>query len=120
MARLTPFLLAGLLLPLTACLNLEYDLSPISVPISAKPADSGVVTEPFTLTAKNILWAHGLFGQSSPDVAALLRTEAQGSSGIVGFRVEQRSGFHEWLVAHLTLTLVRMRTVVIEGERRIP
>lgn len=62
------------------------------------------------------LWAHGAFGHTPPDVAALLADEARGYDRVAGLRVEQRSGFHQWLVAHLSLTLVRMRTVVIEGQ----
>jgi hypothetical protein len=109
----------GLFLALAAagCVSLDYDLSTVPVPISAKPAapDAGEVV-PFTIEAMNVLWAHGAFGHHPPDVAALLAEEARGYDRIAGLRVEQRSGFHQWLVAHLSLTLVRMRTVVIEGQ----
>lgn len=99
------------------CVSLDYDLSSVAVPISAKPAEPGVgVVEPFTIEAKNVLWVHGLAGQSQPDVAELVAEKAQGYDRIAGFRVKQKSGFHHWLIAHLSLTLVRMRTVVIEGE----
>lgn len=66
--------------------------------------------EPFTIEAHNVLWVHGLFGHAPPDVAALV------ADRIAGFRVRQDSGFHDWLITHLSLTLVRRRTVVIEGQ----
>lgn len=99
------------------CVSLDYDLSAVAVPISAKPAEPGSgEIEPFTIEAKNVLWVYGLAGHSQPDVAELVAEKAQGYDRIAGFRVKQKSGFHHWLVAHLSLTLVRMRTVVIEGQ----
>ena len=112
-------LIAGLLLAAFACgcVSLDYDLSSVPVPISAKPAEPGAgEVEPFTIEGKNILWLDGLAGRSQPDVAALVAERAKGWDRIAGFRVTQKSGFHHWLVAHLSLTLVRMRTVVIEGQ----
>ena len=111
--------LAALLLALTgvACVSLDYDLSSIPMPVSAKPAEPGAgEIEPFTIEATNVLWVHGVFGRSSPDVTALLLQEAQGYDRIAGFRVKQESKFSHWLITHLSLTLIRMRTVVIEGQ----
>lgn len=98
------------------CASLDYDLSTVPLPISAKPADSSAAeVVPFTIEEKNILWVHGL-GRSQPDVAALVSEAAHGYDRIAGFRVTQGAAFHDWLVSHLSLTLVRMKSVVIEGQ----
>lgn len=106
-----------LALPGLACVSLDYDLSSIPIPVSAKPAepDAGEI-EPFTIEARNILWVHGLFGRSSPDVTALVLEKSRGYDSIAGFRVRQETNVHQWLLTHLSLTLVRMRTIVIEGQ----
>jgi len=106
-----------LALPGLACVSLDYDLSSIPIPVSAKPAepDAGEI-EPFTIEARNILWVHGLFGRSSPDVTALVLEKSKGYDSIAGFRVRQEMNGHQWLLAHFSLTLVRMRTIVIEGQ----
>ena len=114
MRRLTP-LLAPLLL--SACVSLEYDLGSVPVPISAKPAGADAAqVQAFEIEAKNILWVDGLAGRSQPDVAALLTEQAAGWDRIADLRVTQGATFHDWLIAHLSLTLVRMKTVVIEGQ----
>ncbi len=95
-------------------MSLDYDLSTVPVPVSAKPAKGPA--EPFEIEARRVLRAHGLFGRKTPDVAALLREESEGYDRVAGLRVCQESNFHQWLLTHLTLSLVRMRTVVIEGE----
>jgi len=100
-----------------ACVSLDYDLSSVEVPISAKPAAPGDgPAEPFRLEARNVLWFHGLFGHEQPDVAAMVERVARDGKRIAGFRVEQTSNVHQWLLTHLSLTLVRMRTVVVSGE----
>ena len=99
----------------SGCVSLDYDLSPVPLPIDAKPStDAGA--EDFRIEAKNVLWLHGLFGHEEPDVAALLSERAEGYDHVAGFRVRQTSNVHQWLLTHLSLTLVRMRTVVIEGQ----
>ena len=72
--------------------------------------------EPFRIEERSILWVHGLLGQSSPDVAALVAEAGRGYDRIAGFRVSVAGGFHDWLLTHLSGALVRMKTVVIEGE----
>jgi hypothetical protein len=105
------------LLPAPGCASLEYDLSGLTLPVSARPAEAGAAhVEPFTITEKNVLWLHGLFGRDPPDVAALLSERAAGFDRIADLRVSQGPGFHDWLVTHLTLSLVRMKTVTIEGQ----
>lgn len=113
-----PFALASLtlLLLLNACSSLEYDLAGLPFPVSAQPAADRVATEPFVLEDKSILWVHGLFGESNPDVAELLAEAGAGRHGIANFRVTRSGGFHDWLVVHLSLTLVRMKSVTIQGE----
>ena len=101
-----------------SCVSLDYDLATVPVPVSAKPAEVGGEVEPFRIEATNVLWVHGLFGHTPPppDVAELVAEKAQGWDRIAGFRVRQEGRFHQWLATHLSLTLVRMRTVVIEGQ----
>ena len=114
----TALFVALLLPPLgSACVSLDYDLSGVPVPISAKPETSDAVeVVPFRLEARNTLWVHGLAGHSEPDVAALVTEAAEGYDRIAGFRVSQGGNGHHWLLTHLSLTLVRMKRVVIEGQ----
>jgi hypothetical protein len=100
-----------------ACVTVEYDLSSVPLPISAKPAEPGSAEAvPFRIEARNVLWLDGLFGRRTPDVAALVAEAARGHDRITDFRVSQETNFHQWLLTHLTLSLVRMKTVVIRGE----
>ena len=109
---LLPIALAG-----AACVSLDYDLSGVPVPISAKPAEpSDGQVEPFEVEARNVLWFHGLFGHTQPDVAEMVSEAVPEGTRITGFRVQQKSNFHQWLLTHLSLTLVRMRKVVVTGE----
>ncbi len=101
----------------TGCVSLDYDLSSIPVPVSAKPAEPGQgEIEPFRIEVKNVLWLDGLFGHEPPDVAGLVTEKARGFDRIADFRVSQESSFHQWLLTHLSLTLVRMKTIVIRGQ----
>lgn len=118
-ARRLLALLATCLLALavSGCVSLDYDLSQISIPVDARPAPADArEVEPFRIEASNVLWVYGLFGHEQPDVAALLAERAEGYDRIAGFRVSQNSSFHQWLATHLSLTLFRMRKVVIEGQ----
>jgi hypothetical protein len=110
-----------LILPvlMTGCYSLEYDLSSIAIPISAKPDPTkGGTRSEFRIETKAIHWVHGLFGTSNPDVVALVQDISKGYDSISDFRVSVGGGFHDWLITHLSGTLVRMKTVVIEGEMR--
>ena len=101
----------------TACLSVDYDLSGVAMPISAKPAEPGAAeVVPFRVEARQVLWFDGLFGRSTPDVAELVREAGHGYDRLASFRVRQETNIHQWLLTHLTLSLVRMKTVVIEGE----
>ena len=101
----------------SACFSLDYDLSSIPIPLSASAADptQGEI-EPFRIEARNVLWMDGLFGHEQPDVAALVAEQARGCDAVANFRVSHETNFHQWLLTHLSLTLVRMKTVVISGE----
>jgi hypothetical protein len=99
------------------CVSLDYDLSSVPVPVSAKPPEPGQgETEAFRIEARNVLWMDGLFGHRQPDIAALVAERASGYDSIADFQVTQETNFHQWLLTHLSLTLVRMKTVVIRGE----
>jgi hypothetical protein len=99
------------------CVSLDYDLASVPVPVSAKPAEPGAGTvEPFRIEAHNVLWLDGLAGSSTPDVAELVIERARGYDRIANFKVGQETNVHQWLLTHLSLTLVRMKTVVIEGQ----
>jgi len=100
-----------------SCASLDYDLAGVPLPISAKPAEPGASSvEEFRIEEKNILWIHGLLGQSQPDVVELLNERAQGYDRIAGLRISQGPSFHDWLLTHLSLSLIRMKNVVIEGQ----
>ena len=107
----------ALALQAASCVALDYDLSSVPVPVSAKPAEPGQGEGvPFRIEARNLLWFDGLFGRRTPDVGLLVSEQARGYDRIANFRVSQESSFHQWLLTHLTLTLVRMKTVVIQGQ----
>lgn len=109
-------LAAALLVLCSACGSLKYDLSGLDFPLRAGPAPAGTETRPFALESKSILWVHGLAGHQQPDVAAKLRELNPGPGGIANLRVSQGASFHDWLLTHLSLTLLRMKTVRIEGD----
>lgn len=102
---------------LASCVSLDYDLTEVALPISAKPEpEGGGEVLPFRIERKNVLWIHGLAGQSEPDVSELVNEAAAGYDRIAGFRGSQVSSGHGWFITHLSLTLVRMKGVVIEGQ----
>jgi hypothetical protein len=105
------------LLALGACSSLRYDLGSVPFPVSASPAAAGVATEPFSVTGKSVLWAHGLLGEDQADVAQLVRDACGPCSGVANFRATAGAGFHDWLITHLTLGLVRMKTVSVSGDK---
>lgn len=109
-----PFALA---LATAACSSLRYDLADVPFPVSAQPAPAGAPAEPFTVTGKSVLWAHGLFGEDQPDVGALLQEACGPCAGVANFRASAGAGFHDWLLTHLTLGLVRIKTVTVSGDK---
>ena len=109
---------AAALILLAGCTTLHYDLASVPFPVSASPADPKAgVAEPFTTTGKSVLWVHGLLGENQADVAALLREACGSCVGVAEFRATAAATFHDWLVTHLTLGLVRMKTITVTGQR---
>ena len=102
---------------LAGCTSLHYDLASVPFPVSASPAPANAVAEPFTATGKYVLWVHGLCGEDKTDVAVLLREACPSCEGVADFRAAAATSFHDWLVTHLTLGFVRMKTITITGRR---
>jgi hypothetical protein len=103
---------------LTGCSNFSYDLASVPFPVSASPVTTaGLTHEPFELQAKDVLWVHGLLGESQPDVARMVQEGCGGCVGIANFRVSVAGSFHDWLLTHLTLGFIRPKTVTIRGEK---
>lgn len=107
------------LVALTAsCSSFAYDLASVPFPVSASPAtDPQLVREPFELSGKDVIWCHQLFGEAVPDVAAMVTAHGGDCVGVANFRVSVAGTFHDWLLTHLTLGFVRMKTVTVRGER---
>jgi hypothetical protein len=117
-ARMPKVILAAAATGLLAgCTSLHYDLASVPFPVSASPAPANAAAEPFTATGKYVLWVHGLFGEDQADVAALLRDACPSCEGVADFRASAATSFHDWLVTHLTLGFVRMKTITITGRR---
>ncbi len=115
--RILRFAAFAVLLATAACSTLTYDLGAVPFDVSAKPAARGnAAGEPFTLTSKSVLWVHGLLGKDQPNVGALLREQCKDCAAVTDFRVNVGASFHDWLLTHLTLGLVRMKTVTITGR----
>jgi hypothetical protein len=107
-----------LLLFLAGCSSLRYDLDQLPFPVSASPLASppaGAVT--FELKQKHILWGYGLFGESQPDVQGAMLANCIPCAGVADFRVSSGANFWDWLGTHLSLGLVRLKTVKITGTR---
>lgn len=107
-----------LLVLLASCSSLRYDLTSLPYQVSATPTrDPALTGTPFELQAKAVLWCHGLFGDDQPDVAAMVQEQCGTCDGVADFRVGAAASFHDWLINHLTLGFVRMKTVTIRGTR---
>ena len=112
----TAVLLAALLS--AACANVRYDLAGVPVPVTATPPQAGAPAGvPFEVKQKYILWGYGLFGESQPDVAGALRGDGSPTAAVTDFRVAASANLWDWLGTHLSLGLVRLRTVHVRGVR---
>jgi hypothetical protein len=125
----TAVLLAALLT--AACANVRYDLAGVPFPVMATPPQAGAPAGvPFEVKQKYILWGYGLFGESQPDVAGALRRvgsprtfeqqlagDDRPTAAITDFRVAASANLWDWLGTHLSLGLVRLRTVHVRGVR---
>lgn len=105
----------------TACSHLQYDLGDPPFPISASPfrGEPGA-GDRFVLHDKHVLWVHGLFGESQPDIQGQMMQNLLPCAGVADFRVSASSSFHDWLLTHLTLGFIRMKTVTVTGVRIRP
>jgi len=103
---------------LASCSSFAYDLTSVPFPVSASPAhDATLVREPFELSGKDVIWCHQLFGEAQPDIAAMLKERCGDCAGVANFRVSVAGSFHDWLLTHLSLGFVRMKTVTVRGEK---
>lgn len=100
-----------------ACANVRYGLDGVPFPVMASPAPAGAAGERFEHKDKYILWGYGLFGEKQPDVAGALRGAGAPPAAIADFRVSASANLWDWLGTHLSLGLVRLRTVTISGMR---
>jgi hypothetical protein len=106
------------LLTLVGCSSLRYELAELPFPVSASPLakpPAGATT--FELKQKHILWGYGLFGESQPDVQGAMLAECLPCAGVADFRVTSGANFWDWLGTHLSLGLVRLKTVKVTGLR---
>lgn len=116
MKRAAAVLLVALLS--AACANVRYDLAGVPFPVMATPAPAGAPAgAPFEVKQKYILWGYGLFGESQPDVAGALRSDGAPTAAVTDFRVAASANLWDWLGTHLSLGLVRLRTVRVSGVR---
>ncbi len=103
-----------------ACATVRYDLAGVPFPVSATPVRADADGDRFVLQDKYVLWLHGAAGESQPDIAGELLANCLPCAGIADFRVDTSTSFHDWLVTHVTLGLVRMKTVTVTGLRLRP
>lgn len=116
MKRAAAVLLAAMLT--AACANVRYSLDGVPFPVMATAAPAGAQAgAPFEVKQKYILWGYGLFGESQPDVAGALRGDGAPTAAVADFRVAASANLWDWLGTHLSLGLVRLRTVHVRGVR---
>ncbi len=114
--RLASFLVLAMLA--AACSSLRYDLGEVPFPISASPLrGASDPSDRFVLQGKHVLWVHGLLGEDQPDIQGQLLANLIPCVGVADFRVTSAATFHDWLLTHLSLGLVRMKTVTVTGTR---
>lgn len=101
------------LLLATACGSMRYDLNVVRCPVRANAGPGG--GEPFELTSKYVLYVHGLLGEKQPPVGQLVAERSSGAEAVSDFRVQSGANLWDWLGTHLSLGLVRLKTVRISG-----
>jgi hypothetical protein len=102
----------------TGCANLQYELDDLPFPVSASPYRGAAdQADRFVVTDKHVLWLHGLLGETQPDVEGELLANCIPCAGLADFRVTASASLHDWLVTHLTLGLIRMKSVTVTGVR---
>lgn len=106
------------LLAMTSCSSMQYSLDGVNYPVYASPSEDGAGEE-FSLQSKYVMYVHGLLGEKQPKVAELLNEhcgDAQDIHSITDFRVSAGPNLFDWLGTHLSLGLVRLKTVHIRGR----
>ncbi|MGK0301065.1 MAG: hypothetical protein ACI89X_001939 [Planctomycetota bacterium] len=104
-----------LLLAMTSCSSMRYDLEGVSFPVHAN-ANAYGEGEEFTLKSKYVMFVHGLLGEKQPKVAELLKEHCGDAKAVTDFRVSAGANLWDWLGTHLSLGLVRLKTVTIQGR----
>tara|TARA_R110002072_G_scaffold139249_1_gene282711 strand:- start:58168 stop:58518 length:351 start_codon:yes stop_codon:yes gene_type:complete len=106
---------AFLLLLLTSCSSMRYNLEGVAFPVHANTNghDEG---EAFELKSKYVMYVHGLLGEKQPKVAELLKEHCGNAKAVTDFRVGAGASLWDWLGTHLSLGLVRLKTVTIHGR----
>ena len=102
----------ALLLAMTSCSSMRYDLEGVGIPVHANAYGEG---EDFVLKSKYVMYVHGLMGEKQPQVAALLQEHCRGAKAVSGFRVSSTTSLWDWLGTHLSLGFVRLKTVYVSG-----
>ena len=105
----------ALLLALTSCSSMRYDLEGVGFPVQANAASNGAGEE-FSLQSKYVIYVHGLLGEKQPKVAELLQAHCGDAKAVTDFRVSAGASIWDWLGTHLSLGLVRLKTVQISGR----
>ena len=58
---------------------------------------------------------YGLLGEKQPPVGQLVAERSSGAEAVSDFRVQSGANLWDWLGTHLSLGLVRLKTVRISG-----
>jgi hypothetical protein len=103
------------LLLLTSCSTIRYDLEGVAFPVTANASTDGAGEE-FLLVSKHVMYVHGVLGEKQPQVAALLKEYLGDAKAITDFRVSAGASLYDWLGTHLSLGFVRLKTVRITGR----
>lgn len=103
------------LLLLASCSSMRYDLEGVTFPVHAS-ANAYGEGEEFELTSKYVMYIHGLFGEKQPKVAELLQEHCGDAKAVTDFRVSATASIFDWLGTHLSLGLVRLKTVSVTGR----
>ena len=101
------------LLAMTSCSSMRYELEGVGFPVHADSANGG---EEFSLKSKYVMYVHGLLGEKQPKVAELLKDHCGNAKAVTDFRVSAGASLWDWLGTHLSLGLVRLKTVTIRGR----
>lgn len=94
---------------------MRYDLEGVTFPVHAR-ANAYGEGETFELESKYVMYVHGLLGEKQPKVAELLKEHCGDAKAVTDFRVSAGASIFDWLGTHLSLGLVRLKTVRVTGR----